>query len=129
MGEKFDMEEDRRNESGSKTYVIILTIFATIGGLLFGYDTGIISGSMLLIRDDFSLSEIWQSAIVSSTIGAAAVFALLAGVLVDKIGRKKVIMLASFVFTIGAIIMAVSPVDKKEVLLIGRLVVGAGIGK
>lgn len=123
------MEEDRRNESGSKTYVIILTIFATIGGLLFGYDTGIISGSMLLIRDDFSLSEIWQSAIVSSTIGAAAVFALLAGVLVDKIGRKKVIMLASFVFTIGAIIMAVSPVDKKEVLLIGRLVVGAGIGK
>lgn len=129
MGEKFDMEEDRRNESGSKTYVIILTIFATIGGLLFGYDTGIISGSMLLIRDDFSLSEIWQSAIVSSTIGAAAVFALLAGVLVDKIGRKKVIMLASFVFTIGAIMMAVSPVDKKEVLLIGRLVVGAGIGK
>lgn len=129
MGEKIDMEEDRRNESGSKTYVIILTIFATIGGLLFGYDTGIISGSMLLIRDDFSLSEIWQSAIVSSTIGAAAVFALLAGVLVDKIGRKKVIMLASFVFTIGAIIMAVSPVDKKEVLLIGRLVVGAGIGK
>ncbi|XP_048739335.2 proton myo-inositol cotransporter-like isoform X2 [Ostrea edulis] len=128
MGEKIDMEEDRRNESGSKTYVIILTIFATIGGLLFGYDTGIISGSMLLIRDDFSLSEIWQSAIVSSTIGAAAVFALLAGVLVDKIGRKKVIMLASFVFTIGAIIMAVSPVDKKEVLLIGRLVVGAGIG-
>lgn len=123
------MEEDRRNESGSKTYVIILTIFATIGGLLFGYDTGIISGSMLLIRDDFSLSEIWQSAIVSSTIGAAAVFALLAGVLVDKIGRKKVIMLASFVFTIGAIMMAVSPVDKKEVLLIGRLVVGAGIGK
>lgn len=129
MGEKIDMEEDRRNESGSKTYVIILTIFATIGGLLFGYDTGIISGSMLLIRDDFSLSEIWQSAIVSSTIGAAAVFALLAGVLVDKIGRKKVIMLASFVFTIGAIMMAVSPVDKKEVLLIGRLVVGAGIGK
>lgn len=128
MGEKIEMEEKRPNESGGKFYVITLTIFATIGGLLFGYDTGIISGSMLLIRDDFQLSEIWQSAIVSSTIGAAAVFSLIAGFLVDKIGRKKVIMLASFVFTGGAIMMAVSPVDKKEVLLVGRLIVGAGIG-
>lgn len=129
MGEKLDMEEKRPDESGSKFYVIVLTMFATIGGLLFGYDTGIISGSMLLIRDDFQLSEIWQSAIVSSTIGAAAVFSLIAGVLVDKIGRKKVIMMASFIFTAGAILMAVSPVDKKEILLIGRLIVGAGIGK
>ena len=129
MGEKIEMEEKRPNESGGKFYVITLTIFATIGGLLFGYDTGIISGSMLLIRDDFQLSEIWQSAIVSSTIGAAAVFSLIAGFLVDKIGRKKVIMLASFVFTGGAIMMAVSPVDQKEVLLVGRLIVGAGIGK
>lgn len=128
MGEKLDMEEKRPDESGSKFYVIVLTMFATIGGLLFGYDTGIISGSMLLIRDDFQLSEIWQSAIVSSTIGAAAVFSLIAGVLVDKIGRKKVIMMASFIFTAGAILMAVSPVDKKEILLIGRLIVGAGIG-
>lgn len=125
MGEKLDMEEKRPDESGSKFYVIVLTMFATIGGLLFGYDTGIISGSMLLIRDDFQLSEIWQSAIVSSTIGAAAVFSLIAGVLVDKIGRKKVIMMASFIFTAGAILMAVSPVDKKEILLIGRLIVGA----
>ena len=129
MGEKIEMEEKRPDESGGKFYVITLTIFATIGGLLFGYDTGIISGSMLLIRDDFQLTEIWQSAIVSSTIGAAAVFSLIAGFLVDKIGRKKVIMLASFVFTGGAIMMAVSPVDQKEVLLVGRLIVGAGIGK
>lgn len=58
MGEKLDMEEKRPDESGSKFYVIVLTMFATIGELLFGYDTGIISGSMLLIRDDFQLSEI-----------------------------------------------------------------------
>jgi MFS family permease len=52
---------------------------ATIGGLLFGYDTGIISGSMLLMKDYFNLSTIYQEAIVSATIGAAAVFALIAG--------------------------------------------------
>lgn len=111
---------------GSKLYVIFLTCFATIGGLLFGYDTGIISGSMLLMKDYFNLSTIYQEAIVSATIGAAAIFALIAGFFSDIFGRKPVIMMASFVFTGGAILMAVS--ENKEILLAGRLIVGAGIG-
>lgn len=111
---------------GSKLYVIFLTCFATIGGLLFGYDTGIISGSMLLMKDYFNLSTIYQEAIVSATIGAAAVFALIAGFFSDIFGRKPVIMMASFIFTGGAILMAVS--ENKEILLAGRLIVGAGIG-
>jgi SP family myo-inositol transporter-like MFS transporter 13 len=101
---------------------------AAMGGLLFGYDTGIVSGSMLLIKDDFKLSSVWQEAIVSATIGAAAVFALISGTLVDVLGRKAVIMASSFVFTAGAAVMALSPVDLKEVLLAGRLIVGAAIG-
>ncbi|XP_062570301.1 proton myo-inositol cotransporter-like [Saccostrea cucullata] len=116
------------NQSDSKCFVIFLTCMAALGGLLFGYDTGIVSGSMLLIKDDFQLSSVWQEAIVSATIGAAAIFALISGTLVDKLGRKVVIMLASFVFTVGAVVMAVSPTDTKEVLLVGRLIVGAGIG-
>ncbi|KAK3102302.1 hypothetical protein FSP39_010349 [Pinctada imbricata] len=115
-------------KDGSRKYVYVLTCFATIGGLLFGYDTGIVSGSMLLIRDDFQLSTIWQEIIVSATIGAAALFSLVAGSLVDRFGRKKVIMSASVIFTIGAVVMAMSPTDKKEILLAGRLIVGAGIG-
>lgn len=116
-----------QDTSGSKFYVIFLTCFATIGGLLFGYDTGIISGSMLLMKDYFNLSTIYQEAIVSATIGAAAFFALLAGFFTDFLGRKIVIMMASFVFTGGAIMMAVA--GNKEILIIGRLIVGAGIGK
>ncbi|KAL3853171.1 hypothetical protein ACJMK2_016736 [Sinanodonta woodiana] len=114
-------------EKGSSFYVYYLTCFATIGGLLFGYDTGIISGSLLLIGDLWKLETIWKEAIVSATIGAAAVFALLAGYLTDLLGRKKVIMLASFVFTAGAIIMAVA--KGIVVLLVGRLIVGVGIGE
>lgn len=114
-------------ESGSQFYVYYLTGLATIGGLLFGYDTGIISGSMLLIGDNWKLSNIWKEGIVGATIGAAAVFALIAGFLTDWLGRKKVIMLASIVFTVGAVVMGASP--NKEILLIGRLIVGAGIGK
>ncbi|KAL3853170.1 hypothetical protein ACJMK2_016735 [Sinanodonta woodiana] len=113
-------------EKGSLFYVYYLTCFATVGGLLFGYDTGIISGALLLITEFGKLETIWKEAIVSATIGAAAVFALLAGYLTDLLGRKKVIMLASFIFTAGAIIMAVA--KSLVVLLVGRLIVGIGIG-
>lgn len=116
-------------KSDSKCFVIFLTCMAAMGGLLFGYDTGIVSGSMLLIKDDFKLSSVWQEAIVSATIGAAAVFALISGTLVDVLGRKTVIMASSFIFTAGAVVMALSPVDLKEVLLVGRLIAGAAIGK
>lgn len=117
---------DHEDTSGSKFYVVFLTMFATIGGLLFGYDTGIISGSMLLMKDYFNLTTVYQEAIVSATIGAAALFALIAGIITERFGRKVVIMIASFVFTGGAVMMALS--NSKEILLIGRLVVGAGIG-
>ncbi|XP_076447310.1 proton myo-inositol cotransporter-like [Babylonia areolata] len=115
-----------QQSSDNTFFVWVLASFATIGGLLFGYDTGIVSGSMLLIQPYFDLSTVWEEAIVSGTIGAAAVFALIAGFLVDLIGRKKTIMIASFIFAVGAIIMAVS--NSKEVLLVGRIVVGMGIG-
>ena len=54
-------------ESKPKTswFVYILTIFSAIGGFLFGYDTGVISGAMILLRDEFSLSLVWQEMVVS----------------------------------------------------------------
>ena len=124
-GPDFEVAEEGEGK-GARLYVYYLTCVATIGGLLFGYDTGIVSGSMLLIGDNWKLSNIWKEGIVSATVGAAAVFALIAGYLTDLIGRKKVVMLASVIFTAGAIVMGASP--GKEVLLIGRLIVGAGIG-
>ncbi|BFZ10376.1 hypothetical protein BsWGS_13415 [Bradybaena similaris] len=123
-----DGDSNGNNTAEEKTpfFVYYLACFATIGGLLFGYDTGIVSGSMLLIKDYFELSTIWQEVIVSGTVGAAAVFSLLAGFMCDFFGRKITIMVASVVFVAGAIIMGVS--QNKEVLLAGRIVVGIGIG-
>lgn len=108
-------------------YVWVLTFFAAIGGFLFGYDTGVVSGAMLLLKDEFSLSSIWQELIVSVTIGAAAVFSFLSGFLNDSFGRKFVTILASFVFTVGSLILGIA--QNKEMLLIGRAILGAGIGK
>ncbi|KAK3743533.1 hypothetical protein RRG08_027401 [Elysia crispata] len=115
-----------KDEGGSQFFVWYLSCFATIGGLLFGYDTGIVSGSMLLIEDYFELTTIWKEFIVSGTVGAAAVFALIAGVVCDYMGRKVSIMLASIVFAGGAVVMGAA--ESKEMLLGGRIIVGIGIG-
>ncbi|XP_076469412.1 proton myo-inositol cotransporter-like isoform X2 [Babylonia areolata] len=106
--------------------VYVLACFAALSGLLFGYDTGIISGSMLLIRPHLNLTTLWVESIVSATIAAAAVSALVSGAACDRAGRRKVIMAASVVFTGGAVLMGVAP--DKESLLGGRVVVGVGIG-
>ncbi|XP_055883385.1 proton myo-inositol cotransporter-like isoform X2 [Biomphalaria glabrata] len=107
-------------------FVYYLACFATIGGLLFGYDTGIVSGAMLMIGDYYNLNTIWKELIVSGTVGAAAIFALFAGFTCDYLGRKITIMIASLVFVAGAVVMGAA--QSKEMLLVGRIVVGAGIG-
>ena len=103
-----------------------LAFFAAIGGCLFGYDTGVVSGAMILVDEAFNLSHLWHELIVSVTVGAAAVAAIIGGVLSDVLGRKPVLIISSVVFTAGAVLMAAAPM--KEVLLAGRVVVGLGIG-
>jgi len=108
-------------------YVYFLTVFAAIGGFLFGYDTGVISGAMILIKQEFNLSSFWQELIVSATIGAAILGALLGGFLNQRLGRKPVLVASAMVFTVGAVVMGVA--HSREILLVGRLTVGFGIGK
>lgn len=64
---------------GTPAAIILLAVFSAIGGFLFGYDTGVVSGAMILVRDEFELSTVWHELIVSSTIGAAWLAALAAG--------------------------------------------------
>ncbi|CAM1300375.1 SLC2A13 (predicted) [Pycnogonum litorale] len=107
-------------------FVYVVTLLSAVGGFLFGYDTGVISGAMILLRDQFDLSPVWQELVVSVTIGAAWLFALIGGFLTDALGRKPVILLASFIFTAGSILLGLA--INKSMLLIGRVIVGAGIG-
>lgn len=97
-----------------------------LGGFLFGYDTGVVSGAMIKIDNKFNLTAFWHELIVSVTIGAAAISAALSGLLTEVLGRKPVLIIASIVFTIGAAVTAGSP--DKYVLLGGRVIVGIGIG-
>ncbi|KAM7378049.1 hypothetical protein PAMA_013108 [Pampus argenteus] len=107
-------------------FVYILAVFSALGGFLFGYDTGVISGAMLLLKKELDLSALWQEVLISSTVAAAALSALLGGFLNGLFGRRVCILLASFIFTVGGIVLSSAP--GKEVLLAGRLIVGVGLG-
>lgn len=108
-------------------FVYVLAAFSALGGFLFGYDTGVISGAMLLLKRELELSALWQELLISSTVAAAALSALLGGFLNGFLGRRVCILLASFFFTLGGIVLSTAP--GKEVLLAGRLIVGVGLGK
>ncbi|OVA04606.1 Sugar/inositol transporter [Macleaya cordata] len=113
----------------SNRYVLGLTLTAGIGGLLFGYDTGVISGALLYIRDDFqevNNNNFLQETIVSMAIVGAIIGAAVGGWMNDAYGRKKATLIADVIFAIGSIVMAAAP--NAYVLIIGRLLVGLGIG-
>ncbi|XP_075993818.1 proton myo-inositol cotransporter-like [Genypterus blacodes] len=110
----------------ARGFVYILAFFSALGGFLFGYDTGVVSGAMLLLKKELDLDTLWQELVVSSTVGAAAVSALCGGPMNGWLGRRVCILIASFVFSVGGIVLGLSP--DKWALLVGRVIVGLGIG-
>ncbi|KRX27135.1 Proton myo-inositol cotransporter, partial [Trichinella nelsoni] len=99
---------------------------AVLSGFPLGYFTAIVSGAMLIIREQFHLNDQWQQLTVSTTVASAAVFSLVGGWLNHKFGRRKVILNACLFYIIGAIVTSVS--NGKEVLIFGRLIHGIAIG-
>lgn len=93
---------------------------------MIGYDIGIVSAAIIFIKNDFLLDKWWQEMVISLMILTAWIFSMIAGYSADAWGRRKVIMLASLLFTMGALIMALSP--NKVILIIGRLVIGSAVG-
>lgn len=104
----------------------ILVFSTCIGGFLFGYDTGIISGALQPLQEEYGLVTIQKEFIVGGTTFAAIFGGLAAGMMVDRIGRKSLVLFASVIFIVGAIILGLA--NGYSSLLIGRLVVGFGVG-
>jgi sugar porter (SP) family MFS transporter len=100
--------------------------FGALGGLLFGYDTGVISGAILFIKEDFDLSPFLEGAVVASLLLGAMLGAGLAGPLSDRLGRRKLIVAAGVIFTVGAVLAALAPTT--GVLLAARFILGIAVG-
>lgn len=108
-------------------FLYVLAFFSALGGFLFGYDTGVVSGAMLPLKREMHLDSLWQELLVSSTVGAAAVSSLGGGFLNGWLGRRVCILIASFIFSVGGVVLGLAP--SREVLLVGRVTVGLGIGE
>ena len=113
-------------QQGPPSIIYLMSLLSAMGGFLFGYDTGIVSGAMVFVRKIFNLNSVWQELVVSITILGAWILSIMAGSLSERYGRKAIILIASVIFTIGSIIMGAA--WSKWVLLFGRLIVGAAIG-
>src|SRR3984957_17197571 len=110
----------------STGFVYIAPAIAALGGLLFGYDTGVISGALIFVQKSFALSTFHQELVVSVVLVGAAVGSLGGGNLADHIGRKTNLLITSVIFILGAIICAAAV--SEIALIVGRTIVGLGIG-
>jgi MFS transporter, SP family, galactose:H+ symporter len=97
-----------------------------VGSFLFGYDTGVISGALLFIKEDFGLNAFEQSSVVSVLLLGAIVGALFTGRVADRIGRRKTLGLLGAIFTVGIALAAVA--SGYAPLLIARVIMGLGVG-
>ncbi|MHA4809599.1 sugar porter family MFS transporter [Flavitalea flava] len=113
------------DKSGLK-YVYKCTYVAAVGGLLFGYDTAVVAGAIGFIRARYDLSPAMTGWVASCALIGCVIGAMFAGMLSDRIGRKKVLMISAIAFTISSLgIMLSLDLD----YFIGfRLIGGLGIG-
>ncbi len=112
--------------SGRNRFVYIAAAIAALGGLLFGFDTGIISGALLFIREDLGLSSFLQSAVVSAILVGTIVGAGGTGPLADRYGRRTMTLVAAAVFILGAIGSGLAP--NVGFLIGARVVLGVAVG-
>jgi len=111
---------------GSLRRIAPLVAIASLGGLLFGYETGLAAGALRSAQLAWGLDASYLVLLSTGTLIGALVGALSAGRLADLVGRRDVIMATAALFTLGAFVSAVAPTV--HVLLLGRLVVGLGVG-
>lgn len=115
-----------QEKSKTKRYTYVIYFFGALGGMLFGYDTGVISGALLFIKKDLGLTPTLEGFVVSGVMFGAIIGALICGHLSDKIGRKKMIIILGILFTIGGIGTAYPP--NITVMILSRVVLGIAVG-
>ncbi len=108
------------------TIIYFIAAVAATGGLLFGFDTGVINVALPSLREQLQLTPSQESMVVGAVLFGAMFGPFISGFLTDKLGRKKINIIASLVFVIGSILAAIAP-DTNS-LIAGRLLLGLAIG-
>jgi sugar porter (SP) family MFS transporter len=119
----------RNTSQANYSFVILITVTAAIAGLLFGFDTGVISGALGFIAQTFQLAvdnNIAREIIVSAVPVGALIGAVISGKSATILGRRRSIILSAFLFIVGTICAALAA--DLAMVIIGRLVMGFAVG-
>ncbi len=117
---------DDFDKQGSVSYLLLVCFVAALGGLLFGYDTAVISGALKFLTAYFILSPAQLGWAAASALAGCMLGAALAGAVSDRFGRKRVLILCAILFLISAIGSAVPP--NLFFFVVFRILGGVGVG-
>jgi sugar porter (SP) family MFS transporter len=110
-----------------RRHVAVSAAITALGGLLFGYDTGVVSGALLFLKKDFGgLSSFQQELVTSLLLVGAVLGALTGGRLADWIGRRLTVLITAAVFIVGVLLVAFTP--SFPLLLVARIIIGLAVG-
>src|SRR6266436_3702701 len=107
-------------------FVYVAAVFAALGGLLFGDDTGVISGALIFIKREFGLTTAAEEIVVSGVLLGATIGAIVGGKAADLFGRRRVLLVTAAIFGIGALASAAAP--SPPILIVCRVILGLAIG-
>ncbi|XP_020216858.1 probable polyol transporter 3 [Cajanus cajan] len=119
------MEQGNKENRGS-TYAMACAIITSMISIIFGYDTGVMSGALIFIKEELEISDTQQEVLAGILNICALVGSLIAGRTADYIGRRYTITVASILFMVGSILMGYGP--NYTILMAGRCVAGIGVG-
>jgi SP family galactose:H+ symporter-like MFS transporter len=115
-----------KTTSAIRPFVYAAASISALGGMLFGYDIGVISGAILFVQKQFSLSARMEEIVVSSVLLGSLAGAAAGGVLADRLGRRSLLIAAAIVFGLGGVGAAAAP--STALLIFARVVAGVAIG-
>lgn len=107
-------------------WLYVIAMIASLGGLLAGYDMGVISGALLFINETWAMDSLAQGWLVSSAIVGSVIGAAANGILSDIYGRKIIIIATAVIFALGSVFCAIAP--SINTLIASRIIVGLAVG-
>ena len=113
-------------DRGNVVYLVLICLVAALGGLLFGYDTAVISGAIGFLQTHFAMSEAMEGWAAACTLLGCAAGAALAGTLSDRFGRRKTLTVSALLFLVSAIGTALPHTLTQFIVF--RIIGGLGVG-
>ena len=110
----------------NQAFIRRVSFIAGLGGILYGFDMGVIAAALIFVRDAFHLSTVMQEVLVISVLVGVMIGALVGGAIADRIGRRRTLVWGGFLFIAGSIVAPLAP--NVAVLLVARILLGVAVG-